>query len=91
MVNDGASSSLLENLRKHKTIGFQARLSSPAELNINEGSKFRLTCSFLSNFDKIDIYWFHNGTSIQSFISKVRIKIFDEDFQYYLSFVIRKF
>ena len=74
MFNDCSSSTLLERLRKHKTITFQSALSSSTEFNIKQGSKFRLTCSFLSNFDKIDIFWFHNGTLLQSFISKVNIK-----------------
>lgn len=72
IVNDCSSSTLLDRLRKHKTITFQSSLSSPLEFTVNEGSKFRLTCSFLSNFDKIDIFWFYNGTLLQSFISKVR-------------------
>lgn len=69
------SSSLVDKLRKHKSIAFQSGLSSPIELNINEGLKFRLTCSFLSNFDKIDIFWYHNGTLLDSFVSKVNIEI----------------
>jgi hypothetical protein len=66
-----SSSILLKRLRKHKTIAFQSTLSSPIEINLNENSKFHLTCSFLSNFDRIDIFWLHNGTLIESFISKV--------------------
>ncbi|CAF3599703.1 unnamed protein product [Rotaria sordida] len=70
LVNDCSSSpALLNRLRRHKAITFQSDLSSPIEFNINEGSKFRLTCSFLSSFDKIDIFWFHNHTLIESFIS----------------------
>jgi len=81
MVSYCSSSGLLERLRKHKTITFQSSLSSSIEYNINEGSKFHLTCSFLSNFDKIDIFWFHNGILLQSFISKVIIgKIFNNNF-----------
>ncbi len=66
-----STSILLKRLRKHKTIAFQSTLSSPIEINLNENSKFHLTCSFLSNFDRIDIFWLHNGTLIESFISKV--------------------
>jgi hypothetical protein len=69
MVN--TSSILLNNLRQHKTISFQSKLSSPIEINLKQNEKFDLTCSFLSNFDIIDIFWLHNGTLIQSFISKV--------------------
>jgi hypothetical protein len=76
MCSDCSLSTLLERLRRHKTIAFQSILSSPIEYNINEGSKFHLTCSFLSNFDKIDIFWFHNGILFQSFISKVIIEKF---------------
>jgi hypothetical protein len=65
------SSTLLNRLKKEKTILFQSKLSSPIEINLNENSKFDLTCSFLSNFDRIDIFWLHNGSLIQSFISKV--------------------
>lgn len=67
------SSIFLKRLRAQKTIKIQSKLSSPIENNINEGSIFHLTCSFLSNFDTIDIYWFHNGTLIESFISEVYI------------------
>jgi hypothetical protein len=78
MINGCSSSSLLlERLRRQKDIAFQSQLSSTTEFSINEGSPFRLTCAFLSNFDKIDIFWFHNDTLIQSFISKVNIKIFE--------------
>jgi hypothetical protein len=69
--SSASSSILLNRLRKHKTIVFQSTLSSPIEINLKENSKFNLTCSFLSNFDTIDIFWLHNGTLIQSFISKV--------------------
>ncbi|UJR38552.1 hypothetical protein I4U23_031218 [Adineta vaga] len=65
-----SSSILLNRLKKHKTITFQSTLSSPKELNIEQNMKFNLTCSFLSNFPQIDIFWLHNGTLIQSFISK---------------------
>jgi len=72
MVNCSSTSSILLNrLRKHKTIVFQSTLSSPIENNLNQNSKFHLTCSFYSNFDTIDIFWLHNGTLIESFISKV--------------------
>jgi len=71
MMSTSSSSILLKRLRKHKTIAFQSTLSSPIEINLNENSKFHLTCSFLSNFDTIDIFWLHNGSLIQSFISKV--------------------
>ena len=73
MVNCSSTSSsiLLNRLRKQKTISFQSELSSPIEINIKEDSKFHLTCSFLSNFDTIDIFWLHNGTLIRSFISTV--------------------
>mgnify|MGYP002394435201 FL=1 len=67
-----ASSSFLDKLRRQKIVAFQSTLSSPLEMNVNEGSKFRLTCSFLSNFDQLDIFWFHNGSLFQSFISKVQ-------------------
>ena len=72
-----SSSLLLQGLRKQKEIVFQPQLSSSMEFNVNEGSPFRLTCAFLSNFDIIDILWFHNDTLIQSFISKVRRKMFE--------------
>lgn len=65
------SSVLLKSLKTHKTIEFQSKLSSPIENNFSHGSKFHLTCSFFSNFDTIDIFWLHNGTVIESFISKV--------------------
>ena len=72
MVDCSLSSSVLLNrLRKHKTIVFQSKLSSPIEIDLKENSEFRLTCSFLSSFDRIDIFWLHNGTLIESFISKV--------------------
>jgi hypothetical protein len=58
MVNCSSPSSILLNrLRKHKTIVFQSTLSSPIENNLNQNSKFHLTCSFYSNFDTIDIFW----------------------------------
>ncbi|CAF2756219.1 unnamed protein product [Rotaria sp. Silwood2] len=79
MVNDCSSSSLLERLRRHKAITFQSELSSPIQFNIDEGSQFRLTCSFLSNFDKIDIFWFHNNTLIESFISKTIVEEEDDN------------
>lgn len=72
MVNDCSSASFLQKLRRQKTIEFQPNLSSPSEFDIAEGLKFRLTCTFISNFDQIDIYWLHNGALIQSFISEVR-------------------
>ena len=65
------SSILLNSLRNDKGIVFQSKLSSPIEINLNQNSKFELKCSFLSNFDQIDIFWLHNGTLIESFISKV--------------------
>jgi len=71
MVNGCSSSSFLERLRRHKAITFLSELSSPNEFNIDEGSQFHLKCAFLSNFDKLDIFWFHNGTLLQSFLSKV--------------------
>jgi hypothetical protein len=74
MVNCSSTSSvLLSRLRKQKTISFQSTLSSPIEINVHQNSKFHLTCSFLSNFGVIDIFWLYNGTLIQSFISKVFI------------------
>ncbi|CAF1167843.1 unnamed protein product [Rotaria sp. Silwood1] len=79
MINDCSSSSLLDKLRRQKAIIFQSELSSPIEFNINEGSQFRLTCSFLSNFDKIDIFWFHNNTLIESFISKTILEEEDDN------------
>ncbi|CAF3619521.1 unnamed protein product [Rotaria sp. Silwood1] len=78
-IGSPVSSILLKRLRTHKTIQFQSKLSSPIENNVNEGSAFHLTCSFLSNFDKIDIYWFHNGTLIESFISKKNLEEEDDD------------
>jgi hypothetical protein len=85
MVNCSSPSSILLNrLRKHKTIVFQSTLSSPIENNLNQNSKFHLTCSFYSNFDTIDIFWLHNGTLIESFISKVFISnIFSHRFYIY--------
>ncbi|CAF1441726.1 unnamed protein product [Adineta steineri] len=71
-----SSSILLNRLRKSKTITVQSKLSSPIEININKNSNFNLTCSFLSNFQIIDIFWLHNGTLIQSFISN---KILEEE------------
>ena len=71
MVNDCSTSSFLQKLRRQKTIEFQSSLSSPSEFDIAEGLKFRLTCTFISNFDQIDIYWLHNGALIQSFLSDV--------------------
>ncbi|UJR07622.1 hypothetical protein I4U23_011911 [Adineta vaga] len=65
-----SSSLLLDKLRQQKAVTFVPELSSANQLNINEGSQFRLTCAFLSNFDKLNVFWFHNGTLIQSFLSK---------------------
>ncbi|CAF3693462.1 unnamed protein product, partial [Rotaria sordida] len=77
MANCSPVSSIsLKHLRTYKTLKFQSTLSSPIENNVNEGSAFRLTCSFISNFDTIDIFWFHNETLIGSFISK---KISEEE------------
>ncbi|CAF0964181.1 unnamed protein product [Adineta ricciae] len=66
------TSTLLNQLRKHKTITFQSKFSSPKEIQIVENTKFNLTCLFLSNFPQIDIFWLHNGTLIQSFLSKTK-------------------
>jgi hypothetical protein len=79
LVNHCSSSALLDRFRKHKTITYRSSLSSPSEFNINEGSKFRLTCTFLSNFDQIDLLWFHNGTLIESFMSKPILDEEDDD------------
>ncbi|CAF3278455.1 unnamed protein product, partial [Rotaria sp. Silwood2] len=80
MANSSSVSSiLLKRLRTQKTIKFQSKLSSPIENNVNEGSALHLTCSFLSNFDKIDIFWFHNGTLIESFISEKNLKEEDDN------------
>ncbi|CAM4812981.1 unnamed protein product [Rotaria magnacalcarata] len=73
------SSILLKHLRTHKTIKFQSTLSSPIENNVNEGSTFHLTCSFLSSFDTIDIFWFRNGTLLESFVSKNIVEEEDDE------------
>lgn len=87
MVNDCSSASFLHKLRRQKTIEFQPNLSSPSEFDIAEGLKFRLTCTFISNFDQIDIYWLHNGALIQSFISDVSDRKSFEKILFFLSSV----
>lgn len=91
MANGSSTSSsiILNQLRKYKTIAFQPTLSSPIEINLKENSKFQLTCSFLSNFDTIDIFWLHNGTLIQSFISKVFIFNIFNSIKTFFSFLIK--
>ncbi|CAF3851685.1 unnamed protein product [Adineta steineri] len=81
MVNSCSSSLLLEKLRRHKDITYLPELSSPNEINIHQNSQFRLSCAFLSNFDKLNVFWYHNGTLIQSFISKSILEEEDNDIE----------
>ncbi|CAF1113533.1 unnamed protein product [Adineta ricciae] len=69
MLTSCSSSLLLDKLRRQKAIAFVPELSTANQVAFDEGSPFRLTCAFLSNFDKLNVFWFHNGTVMQSFIS----------------------
>jgi len=70
------SSILFKQMRQQKTILFQSKFSSPTNIIFNSNSTFQLTCSFLSNFPIVNLFWLHNGTLIRSFISKVNSILF---------------
>lgn len=77
MFTSCSSSLLLDKLRQQRAIAFVPELSSTDQVAFNKGSPFRLTCAFLSNFDKLNVFWFHNGTLIQSFVSAVCLSTFE--------------
>ena len=65
------SSMLLQRLREDRSLSIDRRLTSSEETQLSAGSSLELTCSFLSSFETIDIFWLHNGTLIKSFVSQV--------------------
>lgn len=81
-----SSSVLLNRLRKEKSIRFQSKFSSPIDIHLEENSRLEITCSFFSNFDLVDLFWLHNGTLIQAFISQVNL--FEEN-RFFCSFIFQ--
>lgn len=65
------SSMFLQRLREDRSLSIDRRLTSSEETQLSAGSSLELTCSFLSSFETIDIFWLHNGTLIKSFVSQV--------------------